>query len=54
MLRQPDVIAIPKAARERHLRETLDAADLRLTDHDLAAIDAAFPPPKRKRRLAMT
>jgi diketogulonate reductase-like aldo/keto reductase len=53
-LRQPDVIAIPKAGRERHLRENLAAAALTLTDQDLAAVDARFAPPKRKQRLAMT
>jgi diketogulonate reductase-like aldo/keto reductase len=54
VMRQPDVIAIPKAARESHLRENLAAAALSLTDRDLAAVDAGHPPPKRKRRLAMT
>lgn len=54
VLRQPDVIAIPKAGRERHLRENFAAAELTLTDRDFATVDAAFPPPKRKQRLAMT
>jgi diketogulonate reductase-like aldo/keto reductase len=54
VLRQPDVIAIPKAGREQHLRENFAAAALTLTDRDLAAVDAHYPPPKRKRRLAMT
>lgn len=54
VLRQPDVIAIPKAGRERHLRENFAAAELTLPDRDLAAVDAGFPPPKRKQRLAMT
>jgi diketogulonate reductase-like aldo/keto reductase len=54
VLRQPDVIAIPKAAREPHLRANLAAAGIALTEADLAAIDARFPPPTRKRRLAMT
>lgn len=54
LLRQPDVIVIPKAGREQHLRENLAAADLVLPADDLAAVDARFPPPKRKRRLAMT
>jgi diketogulonate reductase-like aldo/keto reductase len=53
-MRQPDVIAIPKAGSEGHLRENLAAAALTLTDRDLAAIDARFAPPKRKQRLAMT
>ena len=54
VLRQPDVIAIPKAGRERHLRENFAAAGLTLTDRDVATVDAAFPPPRRKQRLAMT
>ena len=54
VLRQPDVIAIPKAGRAQHLRENLAAAELTLTDRDLATVDAHFAPPKRKQRLAMT
>jgi diketogulonate reductase-like aldo/keto reductase len=54
VLAQPGVIAIPKAVREAHLRENFAAAALRLTADDLADIDRAFAPPRRKRRLAMT
>lgn len=54
VLRHPDVIAIPKAVKEPHLRENFAAAQLELTADDLAQIDARFPPPKRKRPLAMT
>jgi diketogulonate reductase-like aldo/keto reductase len=53
-MRTNKVIAIPKAVREPHLRENYQAASLELDAEDLAEIDAAFPPPKRKRRLAMT
>jgi diketogulonate reductase-like aldo/keto reductase len=53
VLRRPDVIAIPKAASTAHVRENRAAADLILTDEDLAEIDAAFPPPTRKTRLDM-
>jgi diketogulonate reductase-like aldo/keto reductase len=52
VMRQPDVIAIPKAGRGTHLRENLAAAAIELTDRDLAAVDARFAPPRRKRRLA--
>ena len=52
-LRQPGVIAIPKASDEAHVRENAAAARLALTAEDLAAIDRAFPPPTRKRPLAM-
>ena len=52
-LRQPGAIVIPKAADPAHVRDNADAAGLRLTGQDLADIDAAFPPPRRKRRLEM-
>ena len=52
-LRSGDVIAIPKAVRAEHLRDNLAAADLALDADALAAIDAAFPAPRRKLRLAM-
>ena len=54
VLRQPNMIAIPMSASEPHLRENYLAADVELTADDLAQIDAQFPPPKRKRRLATT
>ena len=54
VLAQPGVIAIPKAVRAAHLRENLAAAALKLTADDLGQIDRAFPPPTRKRRLAMS
>lgn len=54
VLRQPDVMAIPKAGRVEHLRENWAAAMLNLRADDLAAIDRAFPPPRTKRALAMT
>jgi diketogulonate reductase-like aldo/keto reductase len=50
---QRNVMAIPKAAREAHLRENLGALSLRLDEADRAALDAAFPPPRRKTPLAM-
>lgn len=34
------VVAIPKASSERHLRANLAAADIELTDEEIAAIDA--------------
>ncbi len=54
VLRQPGVIAIPMSASEPHLRENFAAVSVELTADDLAQIDAQFPPPKRKRRLATT
>lgn len=54
VLRQPDTIAIPMSSSAAHLRENFAAADVQLTPEDLAQVDAAFPPPKRKRPLATT
>lgn len=52
-LRHRGVIAIPKATRPEHVRENRAAPDLVLTPSDLAELDAAFPPPRRKRPLEM-
>jgi len=53
VLRDPTVIAIPKAANVDHIQANRRALDLHLTAGDLAAIDAEFPAPTRKTRLAM-
>jgi diketogulonate reductase-like aldo/keto reductase len=53
VLAKPGVIAIPKAADPAHLLDNAKARDLTLTEQDLRELDAAFPPPKRKRSLAM-
>lgn len=52
-LRQPGVISIPKASTAAHLRDNAAAIGLTLSAEDLAEIDAAFPPPRRKQGLAM-
>ncbi|UAW97397.1 aldo/keto reductase [Halopseudomonas nanhaiensis] len=52
-LRQPGVIAIPKAVGLEHLRQNAEADAVRLDEQDLALIDAAFPPPNGKRPLEM-
>ena len=52
-MQRSGVMAIPKAVREAHLRENFAAASLQLSAADLAAIDARFPPPKRRTALAM-
>jgi diketogulonate reductase-like aldo/keto reductase len=52
-LRQPGVISIPKASTAAHVRQNAAAAEITLAAEDLAEIDAAFPPPKRKQQLAM-
>ena len=53
ILRRPDVIAIPKAGNAAHVIENHGALALTLTAQDLATLDAAFPPPRRKIPLAM-
>jgi len=52
-LRDGNVIAIPKAADTAHLRENAAAVQIRLSAQDLAEIDDAFPPPRRRQALAM-
>ena len=53
VLRQPDVIAIPKASDQRHVRQNAQSLGIELTKEDLAEIDRAFPPPKSKEPLPM-
>lgn len=53
LLRQDGVIAIPKAASEKHVRENRTATDIVFEADDIANLDQAFPPPKRKRPLEM-
>jgi diketogulonate reductase-like aldo/keto reductase len=53
VLARPGVIAIPKAADPAHVRQNAAARALKLTAEDMQALDAAFPPPRRKRPLAM-
>jgi diketogulonate reductase-like aldo/keto reductase len=53
LLRHDDVIAIPKASRRDHVDAIRAAADVHLAPDVLAALNDAFPPPKRRTRLAM-
>jgi len=53
LMRQDDVIVIPKSSRVGHIDDNLAALDLTLTDDDLAALDRAFPPPRRATPLDM-
>ena len=52
-LAQPQNMVIPKAGSELHVRENRAAADIVLTPEDHAALDKAFPPPRRKLSLEM-
>jgi diketogulonate reductase-like aldo/keto reductase len=51
VIRDGDVIAIPKAADPKHVRENRGAADVKLTKRDLDEIDESFPPPTGKKPL---
>lgn len=53
LLRQEDMIVIPKASSEAHVRENRAVLDLRLDPQDIATLDRAFPPPTRAQPLAM-
>jgi diketogulonate reductase-like aldo/keto reductase len=52
-LRGPGVISIPKSSDAEHVRQNAAAADIQLSADDIAQIDAAHPPPKRKQSLGM-
>ena len=52
-MRRDGAIAIPKAGSVAHVRENRAAADLVLSETDLAALDAAFPRPRTRRPLEM-
>jgi diketogulonate reductase-like aldo/keto reductase len=53
VLREPGVIAIPKTASLEHLKQNLACLDVALAAQDLAELDQAFAPPRRKRALEM-
>jgi diketogulonate reductase-like aldo/keto reductase len=53
VLRQEGIIAIPKSGTPDHVRENAAALDITLTPQDLADLEAAFPPPKKKVPLEM-
>jgi diketogulonate reductase-like aldo/keto reductase len=46
-------IAVPKATDVAHVRANRKAVAVRVDDAMRAAIDAAYPPPSRKRPLAI-
>ena len=53
VLRQPRVIAIPKASKEKHVRDNVRSVEIELTNEDLAELDREFSPPKSKKPLPM-
>ena len=50
---KPGIMAIPKTSNPARMAENLAAVELTLTDADRAALDRAFPPPRRKQPLEM-
>lgn len=53
LAREPNVFAIPKASRAEHAAENAAAGDLALSEHDIAALDSAFPRGQKPRSLPM-
>jgi diketogulonate reductase-like aldo/keto reductase len=53
LLKQKDLMVIPKATSLAHVRENRAALDVMLTEADLAELDAGFPPPRGARPLEM-
>ncbi|KRB61607.1 aldo/keto reductase [Rhizobium sp. Root708] len=53
LLERDGVIVIPKTANAARAAENRDAVSLDITDEDWAALDAAFPPPTKKKPLEM-
>jgi diketogulonate reductase-like aldo/keto reductase len=53
LLRQDNVISIPKATAEQHVRDNHAALRLQLHGEHLAALDRIFPPPKSAQPLEM-
>ncbi|MDX3925201.1 MAG: aldo/keto reductase [Shinella sp.] len=53
LIAEKSVIAIPKSAAPDRVRQNRASADVHLTDEDTAALNAAFPPPRRRKPLEM-
>jgi diketogulonate reductase-like aldo/keto reductase len=53
LTRRPSVFATPKASSVEHVEENAGAADIQLSQAEIARIDAAFPRGRRRRGLPM-
>jgi diketogulonate reductase-like aldo/keto reductase len=51
LTRRPSVFVIPKASSVEHVEENAGAADIQLSQAEIAQIDAAFPRGQRRREL---
>jgi diketogulonate reductase-like aldo/keto reductase len=54
VLRQEQVMAIPKTSKKARVKEFRDALDLTLNVYELQGLDKAFPVPKKRTPLAMS
>ena len=54
VLRQEQVMAIPKTSKKARVKEFRDALDLTLNIYELQGLDKAFPVPKKRTPLAMS
>ena len=53
LLARPGVVAIPKSSTRARVKENLEALAVEVTPAISAALDAAFPPPRRRQPLEM-
>lgn len=53
LLRQPGILPIPKAGSVRHVQDNRAAADLTLSDEDIAQLERSFARPTARRGLEM-
>jgi diketogulonate reductase-like aldo/keto reductase len=53
LIRQDNMITIPKAGTAAHAQENYNALGVKLTKQDLDELDRAFPPPKSAQPLGM-
>ncbi|NKJ01670.1 aldo/keto reductase [Novosphingobium sp. SG707] len=53
LLSRPGILPIPKAGSVRHVQDNRAAADLKLSDEDIAQLERSFPCPTARRGLEM-
>ena len=53
LLRQPNIIAIPKASNPAHVSDNARSIGVQLKEQDLQDLDHEFPPPKSKQALGL-
>lgn len=52
-LRNNNTLAIPQSSNSKHVIENINAAEISLTENELAEIDRIYPKPTKKQSLAM-